>query len=253
VLSFLKEKYTGKLALAVDVGCGSGQNTFMYADEFENVIGTDVSAAQVEAATSKNDRPNVKFEVHNAHEIPAENDSVQLITASTAAHWFDLPKFFAEGQRVLCQDGVMALYSYNMFPQLTCIEKIDDQAQKTSEVNSLIDKLYYETLGEYWDKEKLQLVMDSYQNVIIPMRDLTREYNFLNHYTMSLEDVCARIRSSSGFQTFCKLNGKDRGDEVVHTFEKDIYTTLGHSTEGKPPEAIRFNAVDSLFLVMARK
>ncbi|CAG7723947.1 unnamed protein product, partial [Allacma fusca] len=40
------------------------------------------SAAQIEAATSKNERTNVNFEVHNSHEIPAKDESVQLITAS---------------------------------------------------------------------------------------------------------------------------------------------------------------------------
>ncbi|CAG7821055.1 unnamed protein product, partial [Allacma fusca] len=124
VLNFLREQYTGDLHLAVDVGCGSGQNTFLFSEHFENVIGTDVSGAQIEVATtSRNDKPNVTFAVHPSHEIPAMDGSVELITAATAAHWFDLPKFFAEGDRVLRQNGVMALYSYNMFPRLNFVDE----------------------------------------------------------------------------------------------------------------------------------
>ncbi|CAG7833489.1 unnamed protein product [Allacma fusca] len=232
VLEFLTEKYSGKLALAVDVGCGS---------------------AQIEAATSKNERTNVNFEVHNSHEIPAKDESVQLITASAAAHWFDLPKFFDEGHRVLCQDGVMALYSYNMFPRLTFVNGTDDFDKKSSQVNDIVDKLYYETLWEHWDREKVKLVMDLYKDVTIPMRDLTREYDFLNHYTMTLQDVSARIQSSSGFQSYCTLIGKDRGDAVIQTFENDVYRILGEAFKDVPQEEIRFNAEDNLFLVMARK
>ncbi|CAG7833488.1 unnamed protein product [Allacma fusca] len=263
VLEFLTEKYSGKLALAVDVGCGSGQNTFLFADKFEKVVGIDISAAQIEAATSKNERTNVNFEVHNSHEIPAKDESVQLITASAAAHWFDLPKFFDEGHRVLCQDGVMALYSYNMFPRLTFVNgtddfdkkssQVNDIVDKSSQVNDIVDKLYYETLWEHWDREKVKLVMDLYKDVTIPMRDLTREYDFLNHYTMTLQDVSARIQSSSGFQSYCTLIGKDRGDAVIQTFENDVYRILGEAFKDVPQEEIRFNAEDNLFLVMARK
>ena len=47
-----------------------------------------------------------------AENLNVEDGSVQLITVMTAVHWFDHPKFFAEGLRVLAPGGVMALFGY---------------------------------------------------------------------------------------------------------------------------------------------
>lgn len=49
-----------------------------------------------------------------AEQIPVAEGSVQLINASAAAHWFDLPAFFKEADRVLCSNGVIALSSYGI-------------------------------------------------------------------------------------------------------------------------------------------
>ena len=47
-----------------------------------------------------------------ANTLEAEDESVQLITACQAAHWFDLPQFFQEVDRVLIPHGVLALMGY---------------------------------------------------------------------------------------------------------------------------------------------
>lgn len=47
-----------------------------------------------------------------AEKSPAENSSAQIVVACVAAHWFDLPAFFKETDRILCQNGVVAITSY---------------------------------------------------------------------------------------------------------------------------------------------
>lgn len=68
----------------------------------------------------KNDFPFVQIfiflRVSPAEQIPADDGSTQLVSASQACHWFDLPKFFKETQRVLCPNGVLALSGYT-FPK----------------------------------------------------------------------------------------------------------------------------------------
>ncbi|CAG7734193.1 unnamed protein product, partial [Allacma fusca] len=115
VIQYLQEHYEGELDTAIDVGCGSGQNTGLIAEYFNNVIGIDVSIAQVEAAIKENKSANVRFLVGSAENLTVDDKSAQLITSSTAAHWFNLPLFFAEGQRVLCKNGVLALYCNKLF------------------------------------------------------------------------------------------------------------------------------------------
>lgn len=48
-------------SLCVDVGCGSGQSTGIYADHFKQVIGLDISQEQLDAARVRNTRPNVSY------------------------------------------------------------------------------------------------------------------------------------------------------------------------------------------------
>lgn len=43
------------------------------------------------------------------------DSSVQLVTACQAAHWFDLPSFYKEANRILDKDAVLSLFGYE-FP-----------------------------------------------------------------------------------------------------------------------------------------
>lgn len=49
---------------AVDVGAGSGQNTFLIKDYFEEILGVDISAAQIAEANKRNKYPNISFKVN---------------------------------------------------------------------------------------------------------------------------------------------------------------------------------------------
>ena len=99
-----------KLELAVDVGCGSGQSTLLLKEHFNSILGVDVSAAQVEKAPK--DIENVRFECSSAYDIPAEDDSVDLVTVAQTLHWLDASKFYADVKRILKSNGVLAVYGY---------------------------------------------------------------------------------------------------------------------------------------------
>ena len=47
-----------------------------------------------------------------AEQCPIEDGSAQIVNASVAAHWFDLPAFFKEADRILCSNGIVAISSY---------------------------------------------------------------------------------------------------------------------------------------------
>uniref|UniRef100_A0A3B4U8Q3 Zgc:162780 n=1 Tax=Seriola dumerili TaxID=41447 RepID=A0A3B4U8Q3_SERDU len=90
VLDFLEKQ------LAVDVGCGSGQGTLLLAKHFASVVGTDVSPAQLEVALQHVKEPNITY------------NSVDLMTAMSAFHWFDRPP-----------RGCLALLSYTIDMELS--------------------------------------------------------------------------------------------------------------------------------------
>uniref|UniRef100_A0A0P5KI83 Putative Ubie/coq5 methyltransferase n=1 Tax=Daphnia magna TaxID=35525 RepID=A0A0P5KI83_9CRUS len=114
IVAYLKEKYEGQLDLCVDVGCGNGQCSTPFAHHFHQVLATDVSSAQIQVANALVHPVNVEFRNCTAESIPATAGSTQLVNASTAAHWFNLPAFFQEANRVLCSNGVIALSSYGL-------------------------------------------------------------------------------------------------------------------------------------------
>ncbi|AWP12840.1 putative methyltransferase DDB G0268948 isoform 4 [Scophthalmus maximus] len=146
VLGFLEKQKGRPFELAVDVGCGSGQGTLLLAKHFASVVGTDVSPAQLELALQHAQQANITYRLcpddrlleligrqgsrHTqctqrtlrecvAEELPFADSSVDLVTAMTAFHWFDRPRFLQEAHRVLKPRGCLALLSYTMDIELS--------------------------------------------------------------------------------------------------------------------------------------
>ncbi|XP_072043132.1 putative methyltransferase DDB_G0268948 [Amphiura filiformis] len=139
ILEFLKEKKKVLFLSAVDVGCGSGQSTPVLGEYFESVLGCDISEAQVNEARKANTAPNIKYCVADAEHIPVPDNSVDLITCSQAAHWFDFPAFCNEVDRVLQPFGCLAVYAHNQRMFLHADDKI---AKKLNEIFSSVSRQY---------------------------------------------------------------------------------------------------------------
>jgi ubiquinone/menaquinone biosynthesis C-methylase UbiE len=82
---------------ALDVGCGTGQLTTLLACAFDKVTGIDPSQTQIDNAEP---HPRVDYCVGPAEQLPHALHDINLITVAQAAHWFDLPVFYREAQRV---------------------------------------------------------------------------------------------------------------------------------------------------------
>ena len=55
------------------------------------------------------------FRVGQSEILPFEDNSVDLVTCCQAIHWFDIPKFYKEANRVLRpKGGVLAVYGYHL-------------------------------------------------------------------------------------------------------------------------------------------
>lgn len=50
----------------------------------------------------------------SAEKLEEADKSVDLVTVGMAVHWFDLKRFSEEVNRVLCPNGVLALYGYKL-------------------------------------------------------------------------------------------------------------------------------------------
>jgi SAM-dependent methyltransferase len=104
------------------------------AANFDRVVATDPSAAQLAHA-----RPHPRIEYRQALERDSGLPplSCDLVIAAQAAHWFDLPAFYREADRVLRPGAVLAIWCYNT----TLVEPAIDRA---------IAAFQHERTGPYW-------------------------------------------------------------------------------------------------------
>ncbi|XP_028841067.1 putative methyltransferase DDB_G0268948 [Denticeps clupeoides] len=112
ILQYLDKKKGQPHVLAVDLGCGTGQNSRIFAPYFEEVVGIDVSENQLQEARAVPGFPNLTYRAGTAERLPFPDASVDLLTAASAAHWFDPERFLQEANRVLKPRGCMALLGF---------------------------------------------------------------------------------------------------------------------------------------------
>ncbi|OWQ87032.1 SAM-dependent methyltransferase [Roseateles aquatilis] len=147
--------YLGRIApsreLAVDVGCGNGQLTTQLAAHFDAVLGIDPSADQIANAVPQE---GVRYVLGPAEHLPVGDRGASLVCAAQAAHWFDLPAFYAEARRVAASGAVLALISYGVLA-------LDDA------LSERFDRFYWQQIGPYWPPER-KLVDNGYADLPFP-------------------------------------------------------------------------------------
>lgn len=112
--------HQGERHLLLDVGTGPGKVVFNLLAQFERAIGVDaapemIKQAQIDAE-SKGVSARTLFTVGTVEDldavIPSEDiGKVDVITAAVAAHWFDLPRFYAACARALQPQGTLAIWT----------------------------------------------------------------------------------------------------------------------------------------------
>ncbi|KAL6947429.1 hypothetical protein ACO0RG_000003 [Hanseniaspora osmophila] len=143
----------------LDVGAGPGTATFQMErilhDNFDKVIGTDVSPVMVDTANSKlkifnaarsaKERAKLEFSVSSCMDLSEHiQGKVDMVTAAEAAHYF-LPfkDFLKEAKKVLKPHGTLAVWGY-----------MDPSFVEYPEFDVLIQELQYgkKSLGDYCDQ-----------------------------------------------------------------------------------------------------
>jgi SAM-dependent methyltransferase len=187
-------------ALAWDAGCGTGQASVGLAAEFERVVATDPSAAQIGQADAM---PNIDYRVERAEASTLADGSADLITVAQALHWFDLDAFHAEATRVLRPGGVIAQWTYA-------------DCAITPAVDAVKQRLYADVLETYWPPER-RLVESGYATLAFPFRrvdaptfDLVAQWD--------LAGFLAYLRSWSATQRYLKAVGRDPVDDLADAF-----------------------------------
>lgn len=185
---------------ALDVGCGSGQLSVLLAEQFDRVTATDPSQSQLDHAQH---HPNVTYSNEAAESIQMPDQSVDLVVAAQAAHWFDLSKFYAEVERVAKPGCILALISYGV-PTLS------------GDIGKRFEEFYWKEIHTFWPEGR-EHVENGYQNLDFPFKEqklpsISIERNWSRDDLLGYVDTWSATRKV-----------KAAGEEaIIKRFESDL-------------------------------
>jgi SAM-dependent methyltransferase len=190
---------------AWDCGCGSGQLSVLLAERFQRVIATDPSAAQLSNAKQ---HPRVEYRLGSAEASGLSDQCVDLAVAAQAAHWFNLPAYYAEVRRVTKPDGIVALVTYgNMVTDTTVL--------------GVLRNFYKSVTGPYWPPERKH-VEDGYRSFPFPFEELQAPDLEIRREW----DLAAMIGYVETWSATTALR-QVKGEEPVEQFRRDLAEVWG--------------------------
>ncbi|KAM9835941.1 putative methyltransferase [Aulostomus maculatus] len=241
ITSFMQRQTPQQFQLAVDIGCGSGQGTILLAPHFTKVVGIDVSAAQLEMAQANDNPPNVLYRQGPAEELPFQAGEVDLVTAMTAAHWFDRQRFLREADRVLRPGGCLALLSYTLDMEL-------DYKDVSDTLNDICKEFYAALLpfrNAFLGTNSMKIYTDMFDSCPYPDKEWN-ECVRLNR-TLPLNGYIGMVETFSSYQ---KLKQMDPAE--ARRLSDDIRTKLLSAMQVSSPDT-EVTVVVKYFYWLARK
>ncbi|KAG7561637.1 S-adenosyl-L-methionine-dependent methyltransferase [Arabidopsis thaliana x Arabidopsis arenosa] len=153
---------TSNHKVAWDVGTGNGQAAIGVAEYYEKVVATDINESQLQRAMK---HPKVTY--HHTPSSMSDDDlvtllggenSIDIIIAAQALHYFDLKRFYPIVKRVLRkQGGIIAVWVYN---DLIITPKVD----------SIMKRLVDSTLP--FRNPTMNLAFDGYRTIEFPFKNI---------------------------------------------------------------------------------
>jgi SAM-dependent methyltransferase len=206
--------------LAWDCATGSGQAAVALAERFERVVATDASAEQLASAEA---HPRVEYRVAPAESSGLAAASVDLLTVAQALHWFDLPAFYAEADRVLRPGGVLAAWCYGLF-------RFADP-----EVQAVLAR-FHDRVEPYWPPER-QLLEAGYRTLDFPFpEDAAPDFAMTEGFDLD------RLLGYLGTWSAVKRYREVRGDDPLIAPERELRAVWGDPARRRPvhwPLALR--------------
>lgn len=176
---------------AWDCATGNGQAATGLASRVDWVLATDASAPQLAHAQRL---PNVHYLRMTAEAAALASGSVDVVTVAQALHWFDIPRFFAEVQRVLRPGGIVAAWCYSLIRIAPAIDRV-------------IDHYYFETLRHAWAPERM-LVDHGYRDVSFPFAEIAAPAMSIVA-SLTRDQVIGYLRTWSATRVLQEREGRD--------------------------------------------
>ncbi|MBU1622946.1 MAG: methyltransferase domain-containing protein [Nanoarchaeota archaeon] len=121
----------------LDVGCGTGQATILFAERGFYVTGVDISQQMIDVAKRKcSSLPNVDFKVGTFEEVELPEGSLDIVLSGMAWHWVAPEGRYEKVHRILKDNGTLALFwSYQQKEKSDFITNVGKILDKYDGVN----------------------------------------------------------------------------------------------------------------------
>jgi len=176
---------------ALDCATGSGQAAVGLSTRFDDVVGVDVSTAQLREGER---RPGVVYVTAACESLPLPRESVDAVTVAQALHWLEFDSFFDEVRRVGKRGGLFATWVYATI-------RIGPR------VDRVVERLYRDILGSCWLPER-RYVETAYASIPIPLRSVSLE-DLVIEKRWSLADLCGYLATWSAGRIYADRHGVD--------------------------------------------
>lgn len=207
--------------LAIDCGTGNGQAANQLAKYFSQVVGIDKNLNQIKETIP---RSNVEYLTMPVEELNFKDNSVDLIIAASAVHWFELNSFYAACKRVLKSQGYIAVWTYT-WPET-------DNIFIQNALIGLKDKL-----APFWPRESL-LHLNKYQTLHFPFVEITAP-SFQIEVAWTIQELCNFLLTWAAIQQHIQSRDalfptymleklsitKQRDEEIIFKFP--LYMRVG--------------------------
>lgn len=175
---------------AWDCATGNGQAAVALARYFSQVDATDISPEQLQQGYP---HPRVKYSPAPAEKTDFSDTSFDLVTVAQAVHWFDLPRFFAETDRVLRSGGILALFGYK-FPEV-------DPRTDTVITRELLNRV-----DPYW-ADGNRMLMNDYAEIQLPFPEIPVPRRFVINVEWDLYHLAGYFNTWSAVKRFYAVHG----------------------------------------------
>lgn len=159
--TLLRLAQTQRPELVVDLGCGTGHSTHIWAEYAQTVVGVEPNEAMRGYAQSKPAAANVTFRAGFGHDTGLETGSAGVVTCSQSFHWMEPTATLAEIARILRPGGVFCAYDCDWPPTIGW--RAEQALEEfVAEMRALRQTQGLERLVVKWPKEKhLQQIEES--------------------------------------------------------------------------------------------
>ncbi|TDZ17251.1 putative S-adenosylmethionine-dependent methyltransferase CRG1 [Colletotrichum orbiculare MAFF 240422] len=221
---------------ALDLGCGHGLISRELSPHFARVIAIDPSAGMVKQASESTTDAKIAYRQATSEDLSFVDDqSVDLVVAGQAAHWFNYSKVWPELARVVKRGGTLAFWGYK-----------DNILLGYPEVNAIFEHFCYgegeasrdfphETMGQYWEKPGRQILRDNLDAVVPPHSEWERVKRIVYDPDRTTSQIGADVDPEAAWQQKKLKLGEFEG--YVRTFSsyrgwRDAHPDIKSRAEG---------------------